>query len=144
MNAKPRRRWNQFSLRTMFVGVTVACVGVGLSVGWVQHSQEWIRQRHQALDLNQIREREDRWFPIATGPETTAPRMLWLFGEKGTSEISLFYGDDQQVVEIKSLFPEAVVTHFPRRPPESAEPPSVIIPTLPAGGEGQRYITPPP
>jgi hypothetical protein len=37
----PRRRWYQFSLRTMFVLVTVACV----VLAWVGYSLNWIRQR---------------------------------------------------------------------------------------------------
>jgi hypothetical protein len=138
---KLRRRWYQFSLRTMFVVMTLACVGVGLAT-WIQKSREWIRQRNRALDLNQIREREDGWFPIASGPKITAPGLLWLFGEIGTSEVVVF-GDAQHMDEIRSLFPEAVVTYLPKRRPEPVVPAAVSIPTLPIAGEGERYSTPP-
>ena len=43
MPTPPRRRWYQFSLRTMFVVVTLACIGFGW---WVQRSAV---QNYQAL-----------------------------------------------------------------------------------------------
>jgi hypothetical protein len=32
MNAKPKHRWYQFTLRTMFVKTTIACAGFGWSL----------------------------------------------------------------------------------------------------------------
>ena len=38
----PRRRWYQFSLRTMFVLVSL----LSIPLAWVGYSISWIRQRH--------------------------------------------------------------------------------------------------
>ena len=45
MNA-PRRRWFSFSLRTLFVVVTIAAI----AGGWVMYQVSWIRQRRTMLD----------------------------------------------------------------------------------------------
>jgi hypothetical protein len=39
----PRRRWFAFTLRTMFVGVTM----LGILSAWVGYSYNWIIERHQ-------------------------------------------------------------------------------------------------
>jgi hypothetical protein len=71
-----RRRWYQFSVRTMFVLVTLACVGFGW---WVHWSKEWIKQRHEAIDSGQFRG--------FRGAETPAPWALRPFGELGITRI---------------------------------------------------------
>jgi hypothetical protein len=45
-----RRRWYQFSLRTMFVAVTL----VAIPLAWVGYSLSWIRQRHEALQAGRV------------------------------------------------------------------------------------------
>src|SRR4051794_15514071 len=41
-----RHRWNQFSLRTMFMMVTL----VSISLAWVMHERNWIAKRRSAID----------------------------------------------------------------------------------------------
>ena len=41
-----RRRWFRFSLRTLFVVLTVLCFVLG---GWVAYQLNWISQRHAAI-----------------------------------------------------------------------------------------------
>ncbi len=46
MADSPKHRRLRFSLRTLFVVVTVAaCI-----VGWTAYQLNWIRQRHEELD----------------------------------------------------------------------------------------------
>jgi hypothetical protein len=44
MDAKPKRPWYQFSLRTMFVVVTLVCV----VLAWVGYSLNWKRETQEA------------------------------------------------------------------------------------------------
>jgi hypothetical protein len=53
----PRRRWFAFSLRALFVVVTVfGC--------WLGYQLNWIRERHEALSTGTAREAGGLW---ATG-----------------------------------------------------------------------------
>src|SRR6188768_3035052 len=46
MNAKPKRRWYQFSLLTLLLAMTVLCVGPG---GWIVYEQRHARNQGQAI-----------------------------------------------------------------------------------------------
>src|SRR5258708_10246160 len=85
MTPAPKRRWFRFSLRTMFVVVTLfGC--------WLAYSLNWIRQRHDFIaDETSVREHHpthDTWSATIVGrgknpPAPWAPSMLWAFGEDG-------------------------------------------------------------
>lgn len=96
MEAKPKRRWYQVSLRTMFVGMTVACVSFGY---WVLKSQEWIRQRHEAKEV--------LFVPTQDAEPCRAPGGLWLLGEKGIPVIWVMH--PSHLERTKALFPESQV-----------------------------------
>jgi hypothetical protein len=102
MDTKPRRRWFSFSLRTLFVLVTLAA----LVVGWVAWSLNWIRQRREFVHR----------FELDTGiltvdPVPSAPGLLWLFGEKGVQHILLPH--ESEYAEAQRLFPEAQIIGVP-------------------------------
>lgn len=115
----PKRRWPRFSLRTLFVAVTVfGC--------WLGYELNWIRQRHAALV-----KWDDSEFLV---PPPTAPGLLRLFGEPGYGYISISFEwhdgalsgtlTEQEEAEIKMarrLFPEAKMVGWnwgrPRRLP---------------------------
>src|SRR5215470_7857770 len=105
MDAKPKRRWYQFSLRTMLVLVTVTS-GV---FGWVGYSLRWIQQRNEmrlgqpTLPLHKI---------PSPFPRSTAPAWLGLFGEEGTAVICWYPGSPFNLEQAKHLFPEAEVLEF--------------------------------
>ena len=120
MDDKPRRIGFSFSLRTLFVLVTL----FGCAMGWVVYSLNWIRQRREFCT------RPDAEVLVAAnGDYPRAPAYLWLFGEKGRDMIRIIVDfprwpeaapaiptDRKRTVEeqalldhAKSLFPEAEV-----------------------------------
>jgi hypothetical protein len=100
MDAKPKRRWYQFSLRTIFVLVFV----VSIPLAWVGYSLNWIRQRQE------YRKRYYTGMGMGgTVSEITgvrAPGGLWLFGESGYFEMN-WSGDPKNKKECQRLFPES-------------------------------------
>jgi hypothetical protein len=86
----------------MFVVVTI----VVLILGWLTHNLNWIRQRHEFWDNNG---------PIWCAPNmnSSAPGLLWIFGENGTTGSIVCYGgktvDEARKTKanIDRLFPES-------------------------------------
>lgn len=97
MDKTRHRRCFRFSLRTLFVLVTLVAV-------WLGWSLNWIRQRHAFL-------RDRRAFVFDTDPDaaTPAPRFLWLFGEEGAEYVRLSSEDQLDYTRAKKLFPESIV-----------------------------------
>jgi hypothetical protein len=80
MDDKPRRIWFRFSLRTLFVLITLfAC-----TMGWIAHSLNWIRQRRELCTRPDV-----EVLVNADGDYPQAPAFLWLFGEKGRGIIRI-------------------------------------------------------
>ena len=99
MPTNAKRRWYQLSLRTFFVLVALACVGLGW---WVHRCKEWIRLRHEAFDTGMVsygnlHDENDN---------TLAPGGLWLLGETGAGRLGCRPQDFQLA---KYLFPEALI-----------------------------------
>jgi hypothetical protein len=85
--AVPKHRWLQFGLRTMFVAVTVFAVFVGYHLNWIRQRHEF----HRSVDAI--------WrFP---DPESTAPGLLWMFGESGLTGSELLIS--QQFNDVGSI-----------------------------------------
>ena len=118
MTTTCKRRWLRFSLRTVFVIVTlVAC--------WLGYQLNWIHQRRTIVDG------WPKWRVGNRGdaPPPDAPCVLWLFAEPGYQEVIRLVVVNDIVVEsqdykssspdellaelrrTKTLFPEAKV-HF--------------------------------
>ena len=99
-----RRRWFGFSLRTLFVLVTV----LGVFLGWVDVQLKWIRDRHEARSHH-----DALWTVYSTpiGPwQPQAPWRVRIFGESGTATIYLRdEKSDAELQRIETLFPEASV-----------------------------------
>jgi hypothetical protein len=96
----PRRRWS-FSLRTLFVLVTV----FALPLGWTAFQFNWIRERHRALKELQIR-------PITFCGlcQPAPPFPLGLFGE--VSSECLVLGreiDETTKLRLTLIFPESTI-----------------------------------
>jgi hypothetical protein len=109
MTPAPKRRWLRFSLRTMFVVVTVAAC-------WIGYDLNWIRQRREAVQ--QTRFSVDNIDPASgTAQEVRAPGLLWLFGEHGYAVLSytippghdweLSREQEAELQRVARLYPEA-------------------------------------
>jgi len=103
----PRRRWLQFafSLRTLFVVVTVCACWLGYQLNWISQRRDFIENRAPTRVY---------WAPSLSLPITItdpsrvdAPGMLWMFGERGNWKIAPSHRVD--VDEARRLFPEAEV-----------------------------------
>jgi hypothetical protein len=118
----PRRRWFRFSLRTMFVVVTlVGC--------WLGYELHWLRQRRAFIaHETAIRDAQKEWWStiaLTAAPGKSppwAPGGLWLFGEPGYSFVyfisdsgtppesrTLTANDRDRLATARRLFPEATV-----------------------------------
>jgi hypothetical protein len=115
---KRKRRWFQFSLRTLLIVVTllaVACRYVGSQV-------KFLRDRHEARASHAIvyPEAEEgpdgiwyfrRWgLNVPMGSRPKSPWPLRWFGEEGYWGINAGEtASDGEIANLKRLFPEAVV-----------------------------------
>jgi hypothetical protein len=118
MPTPPRRRWYQFSLRTMFLLLTFVAAPLAYHL-------HWIRQRHQFLvfvDRNNHNQVLGEWVNPAIPRNSKTPRapwLLWLFGEPHQSQIVVSIdnpdpaaaGEEAQerMQTAKRLFPEATI-----------------------------------
>ena len=86
MTLAPKRRWFQFSLRTLFVVVTVfGC--------WLGYELNWLRERHLLVESG-----EAAVYSTNQGTRPTAPSLLWLFGEEGAGQITLLLVLDRDLI----------------------------------------------
>jgi hypothetical protein len=96
----PRRRWFRFafSLRSLFVVVTLCCC-------WLAYQLNWIRQRHAYLKTSGTWEEPLNYGPI---PEPRPPWPLGWFGERGEIWVGRPKGMSQADAErVGRLFPES-------------------------------------
>jgi hypothetical protein len=93
-----RRRFLRFSLRTLFVAVTVV-------VCWLGWQLNWIRQRHISLEGLGFSLDEVGFYG-----EVTAPLGLRALGEHGWEILPLGRrATRQEIRELHALFPEAKI-----------------------------------
>jgi hypothetical protein len=95
---KPKRRWFKFSLRTLFVLVTIA--GVGAS--WVTYQLNWIQQRHVFLAKHAL------GWASCIPTDLQAPWQLRLFGETNNNMVNM-RADNSRVAQARELFPELFI-----------------------------------
>jgi hypothetical protein len=104
MSNIPGRRWFCFSLRTVFVALTLAAL-----LPWLAASLYWLHERSVMLDSG--------WVPLEG--EAPAPWPLWLFGAKGFARINAKVPPDKVAgireaardgrIHFQRVFPEAEV-----------------------------------
>ena len=100
MPTKDLHRRFRFSLRTLFVVVTV----VGIATSWSVQNLSWIGERHAFIRNSKFNP------PTYFRRSLRAPGMLWLFGESGVEYI----GTAQRYeTAAKRLFPEAQIVIMP-------------------------------
>ena len=113
MSTAPKRRWS-YSLRTLFVVVTI----LGVCLGWVVHSIQWIRMRREWIDAPPTVYVHMRGY-------RRAPWSLVPFGVHGYAIISMRFcpwdepepiltdEEIKQFRRLKQLFPEAIISTSP-------------------------------
>lgn len=104
----PRSRFPlRFSLRTLFMVVTVLC----LPLGWLGYQLNWVRQRREALATRSI-------LDITDSASLPAPSALSFFGERGYPSLLVMpahpgglwtHADEAELKRAEKLFPEASV-----------------------------------
>ncbi len=114
----PRRRWfrPQFGMRTLLIAFTLlAC--------WAAWQGRWIEQRHRYLSEHPTAAR----LPDSMDPHLSAPRLLWMLGERGQRrlrvEVNGFWNQREyhrsnpgpEAAYARELFPEAVIEVIEKR-----------------------------
>ena len=100
MHDSPTRRRFRFSLRTLFVLVTLAALWIGWSFNWIRQRRDFVREGNTLG-------------AVAHGSTSRAPGLLWLFGEQGAEVVLLFTDDKADYDRARRLFPEAQVETNP-------------------------------
>jgi hypothetical protein len=111
-----KRRWFRFSLRTMFVLMTVGCVWLGYSLDWIMQRREFLAEQDKRFFTEQKRK-----FPVQPrdADTTRAPLGLWLLGESGVGGINLTWSHqglrlptdecERKLQKTRKLFPESTI-----------------------------------
>ncbi len=99
LDSSNHRRF-RFSLRTLFVLVTLAALWIGWSFNWIRERREFVREGNTSA-------------PCAHGSTSRAPCLLWLFGEQGAEVVLLFTDEKADYDRARRLFPEAQVETNP-------------------------------
>ena len=92
-----RRPWFRYSLRTLFVVMTVVCVYLGWAMNWNRQRRDFIRERLEvgAQSFGPTRGQLDAPFPLR------------MFGEIGEEWIDIGASPVVDGYEARRLFPEA-------------------------------------
>ena len=105
---KPKRRWFTFSLRTLFVLVTVLCVWLGYQVNWIWQRREFVRKL--CVDSGNFEAGSAR---TETLQGHDSPTISWIrraFGDQAYSILILPEKYTPDLIErANDLFPEALV-----------------------------------
>jgi hypothetical protein len=107
---KRKRRWFQFSLRTLLIGVTLFCMVVG---GYVGSQAKIVKERKTMLAyiLNSTDTQRGVWSaprPLEEGYEI--PWIRDLLGDQAVSAFALpVSADKEHTYQIHALFPEALI-----------------------------------
>ncbi len=91
MTTAPKRRWFAYSLRTLFVVVTVFGVWLGYELNWIRERHEFLAQeklRQEAAWPVAMRDRNVNWWRNQMeSSDHAAPGLLWIFGEQPVGDL---------------------------------------------------------
>ena len=102
------RRWFRYSLRTVFVVLTVLGVWLGSQVNWIRERREYI-VAHGRFGVG------DPFAESASESSPRAPNLLWLLGEEGIDSLEIsttrLSGGEipPEAAKARRLFPEAAL-----------------------------------
>jgi hypothetical protein len=124
MTLVPKRRWPRFTLRTLFVVVTVFGVWLGWQLNWIRQRHVYLARRRELFiaqdKLENYNVDEQSLSSYYGSASTSAPWPLRLLGEKGQVEIRIMVFDDlvkqfepyEDCRLGRSLFPESRITWY--------------------------------
>jgi hypothetical protein len=115
--AAPKRRWLRFSLRTLFIVLTVSGIWLGFQVNWIRQRREFIAQQRSVFATGPTIGDASWRDPVSRA--AIAPGLLWFLGEEGVAELHLQIfvkdydgkdSDDYEEVRLaRRLFPESAI-----------------------------------
>jgi hypothetical protein len=103
---KPRRRWYQFSLRMLLIGMALLSMPLGYA-GW---QAEIVRERRVMMEV--IRKSGGSLYPFASVELFGDGPVLWcrkLFGDPGFGLVYIPEAMSKQAVAVQKMFPESTV-----------------------------------
>lgn len=123
MQTQPGRRWFRFSLRTMFVIVTVFACWIGWQTSIVRERKAALREARTTLQINVTTVADWMKFGPGIRPQSSRPSQVsfvrrWL-GDEAIHSISIMEhmdGSDAAASRFKKVFPEAEVYTVPAVP----------------------------
>lgn len=104
-----RRLRPRFSVKTLFIGITLICI-------WLGYAKNWIRQRHDFIAAHD--RRTHSWIAVEVDPDKWAPLGMSLLGEPCATSVQIVETDEgglpraeftSDVQAAKKLFPEATI-----------------------------------
>ena len=112
---KRKRRWFQFSLRSLLIVVTLFCVAVGGYIGW---QKKILKERKEFVESNQNRffytdGSKARIFAHGDKSESPGPIRIWL-GDEPQHEVLVPQSASMARRQLAAeLFPESTIIEFP-------------------------------
>ena len=111
MIATPKLRWFRFSLRTLFVLITVLCIWLGTQVNFISQRHAFLRMLEvdAGYQSHLLAAEYSNFYPM---PKRRVPLVARILGEQAYSMIVLpeLYGPDL-IDKATRLFPESVIEH---------------------------------
>ena len=83
----PNRRWFRFSLRTLFVVVTVFGIWLGYELNWIRQRHEMLSKPYVVVGISGV--------DGVPAELAIAPLSLRLFGKRGCYAMYLVFIDDE-------------------------------------------------
>jgi hypothetical protein len=121
IETKPKRRWFRFSLRTLFVFVTIACIWLGSQASTVYHRRQLL-SRLDSVVLRGFPTYKTIMFhgnpcriegEVMTAEEYQLPWIRRAFGDKLVPIIGLPERmSPEEVKEFKTAFPESLISQI--------------------------------
>lgn len=125
MNATPKRHWFQFSLRSLFVVITLFAMWLGWQLYWFKTRRDWLEAKNYVAA-----------FPAAGARKLPHPQLLiTLFRQEAMSQILLRNATEEEVAKVQRLFPEADVVSGNWGAPSLGDPVYIGKRALPGPGD---------
>ena len=116
--------WLTFSLRSLFVVVTVFACWLGWELNWIKSRRQMI-DNYEAIILDENPRIMTAWISRGNKPPR-APGLLWLLGESGVAQLRVVIKEEragdggnnsdshQRMERARRLFPEAEISYHVR------------------------------